>query len=296
MSAQPIIAVTGANGYVGSIIAEALAGVAKVLRLVRKPQAPGEVAWSLGMSSAEMRDLLRANAVECVFHCAWDMKASSLAQLQHLSVEGSERLLEAAREAGVRNFIFISTISAFEGARSAYGQSKLSVEKKAAEYGALVLRLGLVHGTSGRGAFGSLCKTVDMSWLVPLIGTGDAPQYLLGEEALASTVRRAAQGEFAGAAGPVTLANPTPVAFRDLLQAIAGSERKLKFLPIPWRALYFALRLAEGLGAPLKFRSDSVLSFVYQDRRPDFSQLKILDIHVPEFVPAHTGTKQPDLN
>src|SRR5271166_1271064 len=101
---KPIVAVTGAAGYVGSIIVEALTDVARIIRLVRKPLGDDDAAWSFTMTTDEMARALRDNAVDCVFHAAWDMKANSLEKIRRECVEGSERLLAAARDAGAQNF------------------------------------------------------------------------------------------------------------------------------------------------------------------------------------------------
>ena len=283
MNEKPIVAVTGATGYVGSIIVEALTDVARVIRFVRKPRSKDDAAWSFAMPTSEMARVLHDNAVDCVFHAAWNMKANSLEEIHRECVEGSERLLAAVREVAVQNFVLISTISAFVGARSAYGRSKLLVESKNLGYGGLTLRLGLVYGAKEGGVFGNLRKVVEHSRRVPLIGDGMSPQYLLAEDALRIVVQRALAGDFAGEKRPITIANPTPIPFRDLLLALADPTRSIAFLPIPWQALYLALRTAEGLGLRLDFRSDSVLSFVYQDPAPDFAPMHDYRIEVAPF-------------
>jgi nucleoside-diphosphate-sugar epimerase len=280
---KPTAAVTGAAGYVGSIIVAALADVGRVIRLIRRPLGEADAAWSFTMSTDEMARVLLDNHVDCVFHAAWDMKANSLEEIRGECVEGSERLLAAARDAGVQNFVFISTISAFGGAVSAYGRSKLLVENKNADYGGLTLRLGLVYGGKEAGLFGNLRKMVERSRLVPLIGDGMSPQYLLTEDCLGIVVRRALAGDFAGEKRPITIANPTPIPLRELLVALAGPARSIAFLPIPWRALYFILRTAEALGVRFDFRSDSILSFIYQDQAPDFAAMRDYRIEVAPF-------------
>jgi len=67
------------------------------------------------------------------------------------TVEGSIRLLRMAKAAGVGRIVFISTISAFTGARSRYGRAKLQVESVCRELGGIILRPGLVFGDSPGG-------------------------------------------------------------------------------------------------------------------------------------------------
>jgi nucleoside-diphosphate-sugar epimerase len=255
-------AVTGANGYVGGVIRAALGGVG----LVRAP-GPGDVAWSFAAEPGGLADVLRARGVTRIVHAAWDMKASRPAELA-ACVEGSRRLLEAARLAGVGRFTFISTISAFEGARSAYGRVKLEVERLVLAAGGDVLRPGLVYGDGEGGMFGSLRKTVAKARVIPMIGDGSAPQYLLHEAMLAAAVR-------AELRGVVTVADPAPVAFRDLLRRIAAQEgRTVTLVPVPWQMFYAGLWGAERVGLRLGFKSDSILSFIFQNPAPDFGPMR----------------------
>ena len=277
---RPVVALTGANGYVGSVITAALQGRADVFGLVRAPNGPDQIAWSFASDTAPVEVALRERGVTHLVHAAWDMTTNSLAELERSCVAGSRALFEAAERAGVGRIVFISTISAFQGAKSAYGRAKLQVEAMTARdtparTGNVILRLGLLHGESDRGAYGNLRRMVRGSGMVPMIGRGAQPQYLLHERVLGQVIQRIVDGDFTGDASPITLADPVPVPFRDLLRQIARQEgRNPLLLPVPWPLMYAGIRTAETLGLRLGFRSDSVLSFVFQDERPDFGPLR----------------------
>ena len=152
-----------------------------------------------------------------------------------------------------------------------------------AELGGIILRPGLVFGDSPGGVFGSIRKQVQHQKFIPLIGNGKAPQFLVPEETLAEVVADAAAGRFDRTAGqPITVANPHPWPFRDLVLNLARAQgRKVTLIPLPWPLLYAGLRAGEILGRKMPFRSDSVVSFVHQDPAPDFTQLEALGITVP---------------
>jgi hypothetical protein len=57
----------------------------------------------------------------------------------------------------------------------------------------------------------------------------------------------------------------------------------VSLIPVPWPILYVVLWSAERLGLRFKFRSDSVLSFVYQEITPDFSQMQMYGIDPTPF-------------
>jgi len=273
MSGQTV-AVTGASGYVGSLIVDALKPHLRVIRLVRGAQSQDNITWSFASDPASLTAELRERGVTHLIHAAWDMKANSLAEVERSCVTGSSRLFAAAEAAGVKKLIFISTISAFAGARSAYGRSKLMVEEMVLRRHGIVLRLGLVYGEGEGGVFGNLKKVVRSARFVPMIGDGSAPQYLLHEHTLAEVVSSAVNGALDNAAAPVTVAQPQPIAFRTLLRHLAASEgRKITLIALPWRLLYYGLSLAETAGLKLNFRSDSVISFIFQDKSPDFSAM-----------------------
>jgi nucleoside-diphosphate-sugar epimerase len=273
-----MIGVTGANGYVGGVIAQGILPH-ELLRVVRRPAGSGDLAWSFATPADVLAQEFSARGVTHVVHAAWDMQASRMEELQAGCVAGSLRLIEAATAAGVK-IIFISTISAFAGARSSYGRAKLQVEQGVLDAGGIVLRLGLVMGAGGM--FGALRQTVAKGKFVPMIGTGDAPQFLLPEATLVEAVQLALAGRFDAEHQPITLANPTPIAFKTMVKRLAGAEgREITPVPVPWPLLYGALRTAEALGVKLGFKSDSIISFIYQNPQPDFSVQARLGIDPP---------------
>lgn len=261
-------AVTGANGYVGSQISAALtrSGI-DVIPLGRSPGERG-IAWTLE-SEASVADALRSSRVTALVHSAWDFTRADASQNRAVNVEGSRRLVRDAVSAGVKDLVFISTISAFADARSNYGRSKLEVEQLVLEQGGTVIRPGLVWGNGHGGMFGNVREQVKHGGLVPIVGDGRFPQYLVHEDDLGSAVVRAVRGEFRGT---LTVAHPTPWLLRDLVLRLAADEgKRVRLVGVPWRMIYAALKTAELLRVKLTFRSDSVTSLVYQDPAPRFS-------------------------
>jgi hypothetical protein len=66
--------------------------------------------------------------------------------------------------------VLISSLAAFEGARSRYGQTKL--ERAVLELGGVVLRSGLVFGVDAGGLFGAMVAAIRRHPFAPLIGGG----------------------------------------------------------------------------------------------------------------------------
>ena len=251
-------AVTGASGYVGSRIAVRLGVDFCIVPLGRTVGSEG-IPWALGDAVAEG---LRMRRVKVLVHAAWDFEDAKG------SVDGSLRLIEEAVAAGVVQIVFISTISAFAGARSQYGRAKLKVEEMVLAAGGTVLRPGLVWGTSPGGMLGTIRKQVSRGGLVPIIGDGKYPQFLVHEEDLAEVVRLAAHGMFQGRV--LTVAHPRPWPLRNLILKLATEQgTNARLVGVPWPVVYGGLKTAETLGLKLGFRSDSVLSLVHQNSAPE---------------------------
>lgn len=287
----PCCAITGANGYVGSRLSDFFASRGwSVLELTRRPSSPAErkthAPYELG--SPISADVFRDNRVSVLIHCAYDFRPIEWEDIRRINVEGTSQLFRAASEAKVDRIIFISSISAFEGCSSLYGKAKMEGEKIAHDLGAFVIRSGLVYGNQSTGGmFGSLQRSVVKSSIVPLIGSGKYLQYLVHEDDLCETIFRFSTEELAAPGKPIVAAFPNGLCMRDLLQVMAASNhREVKFLPLPWPAIWLGLKIPEMLGVRVPFRSDSVISLVHQNPTPDFSTADRMGCRFREFKPT----------
>lgn len=270
MNAKPLCAITGSNGYVGGCLKQHFTARGWTVRELTRQPKPGTdgVPFQLGgdISAAALA------GVTTLIHCAYDFKPLKWAELQAVNVAGTEKLLQAARAAGVRRVICISTISAYEGCRSLYGRAKLAIEQLAQKHDALVLRPGLVYGRGPGGMFGKLTAQIQKSNIIPMIGDGSQIQYLVHEADLSAFAEHYAAGVLAPGPALLTAANEEPWPFKKLLQHIArGLGRNPTFIPLPWRLVWAGLKGAETAGLRLNFRSDSLVSLMYQNPTPDFS-------------------------
>jgi nucleoside-diphosphate-sugar epimerase len=269
MSDKKICAITGSNGYVGGCVKNYFAARGwEILELTRAPKNPRGVKFQLG---AEISPSSLAGT-DALVHCAYDFKPLSRDEIRAVNVEGSRKLFSAARAAKIPKIIFISSISAYDGCRSLYGQAKLEIEKIALENGALVIRPGLVYGSGPGGMFGKLAAQVRKSSVIPMIGDGSQIQFLVHEEDLCAFLEKFCAEQSKLSPRILTAANPQPWPFKKLLLEIARAlEKKPKFIPLPWRFVWAGLKTAELCGLKLNFRSDSLVSLMYQNPSPDFS-------------------------
>ncbi len=263
-------AITGSHGYVGGRLKNYFAARGReILELTRRP-GPGAraAAFRLG-ADISPKTLAGAGAL---VHCAYDFQPLRWEEIRAVNVDGTRKLLQAARAAGVDKIVCLSSISAYDGCRSLYGRAKLEIEKIALDSGARVVRPGLVYGSEPAGMFGKLVAQVRRSSVLPVFGGGSQVQFLVHNEDLAAFIEKSIAGQIETAPRVLTAAHDRPWPFRQLLSEIArGLGKKIKFVPLPWRLFWAGLKTAEAGGLRLSFRSDSLVSLMYQNPSPDFS-------------------------
>lgn len=126
-----MIAITGATGFVGqSLLDRAGEAGIEVRALARKPQQKRKgVDWIGGDLDDAMALARLCASAEAVVHVAGVVNALDPAGFEDCNVVGTLNAIEAARNAGVPRFIFVSSLSAREPELSAYGLSKARAEK-----------------------------------------------------------------------------------------------------------------------------------------------------------------------
>jgi nucleoside-diphosphate-sugar epimerase len=256
--ARPVAAITGAYGYLGSLFRARLdAGGWRTLALVRTPRAddPSAARFDLGRAAVPPLD-----GVDVLVHCAYDPTLVRAGDVARVNVAGAERLLTAAHHAGVRRVIHVSSMSAYVGTTQTYGNAKLAIERTTHADGGCSVRPGVVYGTRPGGMAGALQRVTKLP-VVPVLGERYT-QYTVHEDDLAAAVAALAAAPEV-TPGPVSVAHPTRVSMRTLLEGLArAAGRRCRTVPVPWRLVYGALRAGEVVRVPLPFRADSLLGLV----------------------------------
>ena len=81
---------------------------------------------------------------------------------------------------------------------------------------------------------------------------------------------------------PIVAACEKGMTFREILLTFAQKrEKKLWFVPAPWRAAWLVLRIAEAAGIRMRLRSDSLVSLLNQN--PDFGPARRTGIQFRDF-------------
>jgi GT2 family glycosyltransferase len=151
-------------------------------------------------------------------------------------------------------------MSAYAGTSQLYGQARLEIERLVLAAGGIAVRPGLLYGPKS----GGMARTLHRISRLPLvpIPTGGASQFPVHEEDLADAIF-----EIIVAPGwtpeVIGIAQPSELGLREILSVLADEDgRSCRCVAVPWRSIYWALRVAEASGAVLPLRSDSLLGLV----------------------------------
>jgi nucleoside-diphosphate-sugar epimerase len=256
------IAVTGANGYVGRTIVRHLERAG--FTVVKIDRHDADIKFSLGRNI----DAAKLRNASTLVHCAYDFTATNWESVEKYNVEGSKKVLAAAKKAGART-IFISSMSAYEGCKSFYGRGKLAVEKSG--LADVIIRPGLVYGPRSSSIVGKLEKLASLP-VVPMITRIDQATYLCHQEDLGKLIVLLCKGKKTN--GIIYAAAQKPVRLRSIIERFAG--KKKVFIPVPYGLVLLGMRTVEVLGVRLPFRSDSLVSIAHQNPKVDVKSTRKL--------------------
>ena len=126
-----ILAVTGATGFVGGhLLDHALAQGHQVRAITRRPQAPRDgVVWIEGALDRPDRLAALATGADAVIHVAGVVNAPTRDGFATGNIDGTRAVVIAARDAGVRRFVHVSSLAARKPGLSQYGWSKAEAER-----------------------------------------------------------------------------------------------------------------------------------------------------------------------
>lgn len=152
-----VLAVTGATGFVGAhLVTAALAAGHEVRALTRGPRPPREgVVWIEGTLDDPAALAALCENANAIVHIAGLINAPSRAAFEAVNAGGTANMVDAARAAGVKRFLHISSLAAREPQLSDYGWSKAKAEAIVAASGRdwTIVRPPAIYGPGDRETF-----------------------------------------------------------------------------------------------------------------------------------------------
>ena len=263
------ILLTGATGFIGSALQTTL-------------EARGDRVTPLAIDLTAGTDFAPSVAGhEVVIHCAArahvtrERAADPLAAYRALNRDATIRLAEAAEKAGVRRFIFLSSIGVL-GERTPgppFGPDSVpaptadyAISKWEAEQGlrviaargrmeVVVIRPTLVHGPGAPGNFRRLLRLVASGLPLPLAGV-DGRRTFVSRANLCSLILAAMSHPDAPRA-PLLAGDRETLTLPELLRVLAdGMGKPSRLFPLPGLPL---LRALPVVGGPLRKLTDSLI-------------------------------------
>lgn len=150
------IALTGATGFIGSVLQRRLAQQGFHLRaLSRRPcAAVAGVEWIIGSLEDEAALAQLVAGADSVIHCAGAVRGATADAFIRSNVDGSRQLAAAARQGNCRRFLLLSSLAARHPELSWYAASKREAEHQvsaaAGNVALTVFRPTAVYGPGDR--------------------------------------------------------------------------------------------------------------------------------------------------
>jgi len=268
-NARPLIALTGATGFIGQHLLHALPPRGFRLRiLLRRPSSvPLDCASAVVGDLARPMNMAAALAdVDAVIHSAGLAHAMSGMpedDYRILNTEATIGLARAAQRAGARRFVFLSSIRAQSGPSApaaltedlppqpndAYGASKLAAEQglAALDLDWVALRLATVYGPGMKGNMAELVRLARAPYPLPLRGL-TARRSLLALDNLTEAIVTVLSAR-EPLRRPLIVAEPDPLSIPEMIAALRqglGRRPGLFTVPEPFlRALLHAAGRSE---------------------------------------------------
>jgi len=260
MSGQPLIVVTGANGFVGRhLVAGLLSSGFRVRGAVRADMPPvssspgyeqtavGDIGPETDWSKA-VTDAFAVVHLAARVHIMRDKAANPDDIYDRINVQGTRALAHAAVQSGAQRFVYASTVKVHGSERAkpysesetpapkdAYGRSKAKAEAMLMDIPGLhcaALRPPLVYGPGVKGNFLSLLGIVQKSFPLPLSLIRNK-RSMLHVENFIEAVRHLLVSD-TPLTGPFLLRDGQDLSTPELVAMIAEAmDKKPLLLPVP---------------------------------------------------------------
>jgi nucleoside-diphosphate-sugar epimerase len=254
------VVVTGASGSLGRPLCTLLARRGHEVRaLVRDPAAFAAPSGAR-VGRCDLPDTLDESLLQgaaALVHCAYATRETDAARARRVNEDGTRRLLEASRRAGIPRFVFVSSVVAHPDAPNYYGRSKAALEALLDPSRDLVVRPGTILAREGHSIFQQMRDAARKTHVLPVFGGGQQPLQTVHVDDVCEAIARALER---GVTGAINVAEPEAVPFGVFLRMMtARLGVRCLFVPLPFGPVLGVLRVVEALGLPSPLRSESLL-------------------------------------
>lgn len=151
------ILICGATGFVGRHLTRSLQNAGhNVIRAVRRPSEPGDIAVNFGDDTSKEDWLPRLKGINAVINAVGVLRDSPSTPMQKLHAETPVALFAACAEAGVERIVHLSALGVDSGIDVPYFSTRLMTEHALhtlpAKVRSLCLRPSVIYGDDGASA------------------------------------------------------------------------------------------------------------------------------------------------
>lgn len=293
------ILVTGATGVIGRAAVSELLRRGHTVRILSRHADRDVDAWG-GSVEPFVADVADASAVRgaaagcgAVIHVVGILEESPpLVTFERINVGGTRNMVGEAERAGVRRFVFISSLGAERG-HTGYHRSKRAAERLVERFPHdwTILRTGNVIGP-GDQATSRVLRMIRTLPVIPVVARGEHPFQPIWHEDLAWAIAEiVGRSDLAGRT--LDLAGPELITVDDLVDHFAElTGRSRPRLPMPAPLARLAARIGVALGIDGVIHPDTITMLVEGSVIPEGGTNALTDILGRETVPIRQRLAQ----
>lgn len=234
------IVITGATGFIGSTLllhfSQLNYALTALVRAIPKNSIPNVDYVIYNLEQSDTLNVFKPNSI--LIHAAYS-KTPLIVNGEDINVIATRRLLDEAKINGVKQCVFISSISVLSKANTYYANQKRKLEELFNTEHDCIIRPGLVIGNGGL-FYNSLYQLKKIK-ILPLINNGLQPVYYTGINDVINLIESVITSE---STGITHLVNPTSITYKEFYASIAKQLGfRITLIPVPLWLLKFMVWL-----------------------------------------------------
>lgn len=282
MGVSKIVLITGATGFLGRHLCDYFRRKGDTVRgLVRRTNVYPFTEPGITLFKGNLPDEIDAAAfkgVDIVIHCAYTTRFTTQDEAYRVNHLGTMRLYEMSKNAGVGQFVFISSIASHAEAESYYGKSKFALEKLMDPMKDLIIRPGLIIGPGKDGTFNRMKESLRKSGIVPIFDGGHQILQTIHVDDLCKAIDLATEKKLTGT---LIVAEPKGLEIKDFFKLLAARlNKRCVLVPLPMSLFLALLHVIEKLRIPFPLSSENLLGLKQMKHMPSAQDLARIGLNV----------------